>query len=69
MEILCFEEKLGNIASDFANQCRENVILDLSTMPKRFFFPILTTLLANRIVNLIAAYSHPKRYHDVLSQD
>lgn len=69
-ELLCEEQELGDFASDFLQRRGDSVILDLSTMPKRFFFPVLTVLLeSSRIANLIATYSLPERYGKVLAED
>jgi hypothetical protein len=40
----------------------KNIILDISTFPKRFFFPILKILLQNPIKNLLVTYSTPDSY-------
>lgn len=42
---------------------KQNIIIDVSSMPKRFFFPILKVLLAtDTIENLIVTYTVPKSY-------
>lgn len=70
MELLCVEQEIGDFTSDFLQRCGDSVIVDLSTMPKRFFFPVLTLLLqSSRIVNLLATYSLPERYAKVLEED
>ncbi len=44
---------------------KKNIILDVSSMPKRFFFPILKILLLdNFIENLIVTYTVPKSYRE-----
>jgi hypothetical protein len=44
------------------NSCH-NIILDISTFPKKFFFPITKLLLQNtNIENLIVTYSIPHKY-------
>lgn len=70
MELLCLEQEIGDFASDFLSRCQENVVVDLSSMPKRYFFPILTLLSrSSRIKNLVATYSKPERYGRVLAED
>ena len=39
-----------------------NIILDISTFPKRFFFPILKILLQTKLTNLLISYTNPKSY-------
>ena len=70
IELLCVEQEIGDFVADFLQRCGENVIVDLSSMPKRFFFPVLALLLqSNRIINLIATYSQPERYGAILAED
>lgn len=70
MDLLCFEQEIGDFVADYLQRCHDSVIVDLSAMPKRFFFPILTLLSqSSRIKNLIATYSQPERYGKVLAED
>jgi hypothetical protein len=39
-----------------------NVIVDISTLPKRFFFPIIRILSTSNIQNFIVTYSTPEKY-------
>ena len=42
-----------------------SIVLDITSLPKRFFFPILKTLLLNdRVQNLLLTYSSPASYAD-----
>lgn len=51
-----------HLADQMENQCT-SVILDVSSLPKRFFFPILKKLKkSNKIQNLIVTYTSPQRY-------
>jgi hypothetical protein len=56
--------KIG--VDSFLGHSSGNIILDVSSLPKRFFFPILRLLLNSRdkVKNLIATYAVPERYHD-----
>ena len=59
-----------NLASEICNQLRSDVILDVSTMPKRFLFPLLTLLCeyeAPRFRNLLITNSAPLRYGEQIS--
>jgi hypothetical protein len=50
-------------AISFANVPNENVILDVTSLPKRFFFPTLRVLLQSPLVrNLIVTYTFPGAY-------
>ncbi|MEZ6127804.1 MAG: hypothetical protein R3C59_03920 [Planctomycetaceae bacterium] len=56
------------LAIGLAEESPPNVILDVSAMPKRFFFPILTHLCeASQIENLVVTNTSPLRYGDVMS--
>ncbi len=64
------EGDLNNLIATLAEGCPANAVLDVSTMPKRFFFPLLTVCCeSNRIQNLVVANTSPIRYGDVLSGD
>lgn len=53
---------VGAIES-FLNQSDGHVILDISSLPKRIFYPCLKLALANpKVKSLIAAYSCPESY-------
>lgn len=56
---------------EFIDASDGNLILDISSLPKRFFFPCLKLALASpKIRNLISAYSIPLRYtSDTLASD
>jgi len=59
------------IADEFAQMCGAHVILDISSFPKRFFFPFIKRLLANSAVEtLLATYTLPVSYaKDTLAED
>ncbi len=68
--LLCAEHDVINLAFELADGCHPNVILDITTMPKRFFFPLLAALSeSDRIKNLIATNTAPVRYGEVLAED
>ncbi len=46
----------------FVSETNGNIMLDISTMPKRFFFPILKVILKSQINNLIVTYTKPDHY-------
>lgn len=39
-----------------------NIIVDISTFPKRFFFPIIKLLINSKVENLLITYSTPEKY-------
>lgn len=50
---------------EFLDQANENVFLDISCFPKRYFFLILKLLLRDeRISNLVVLYSIPDKYYE-----
>lgn len=56
--------KLDRLSNEI-NSLGESVILDLSSMPKRFFFPILRKLVINiDVKNLLITYTSPDSYTD-----
>ena len=59
-------EKTGDTIQwieDFIAQAAPNVIVDITSFPKRFFFPIIKKMLKNdRIENLVITYTVPKAY-------
>ena len=59
-------ETLGEISTEvtsFISSAGPNVILDVSALPKRFFFPILRTFLGTKsISNLLVTYGVPSTY-------
>lgn len=59
-------DEIVSIAKDFLATSGPNVILDVTSMPKRFFFPILKILMNKRAEfdNLIVTYSFPESYLD-----
>ena len=68
--LLCDEHDVINLAYELADACHPNVVLDITTMPKRFFFPLLTALSESvKVKNLIATNSAPVRYGKVLADD
>lgn len=55
--------QIVEIVDDFIRSSGDTIVLDVSAMPKRFFFPILKTLLARKQVqNLLVSYSLPGSY-------
>ncbi|MCY2990862.1 MAG: hypothetical protein NTY19_23745 [Planctomycetota bacterium] len=60
-----FHGRIVDATDSFAAGAGSNVIIDISALPKRFFFPMIRRLLsAGSIENLIATYSVPDRYAD-----
>ncbi len=64
-EILLIEQygKILSCIEDFISDSEPNIILDITSLPKRFFFPILKILIRNNDVeNLMITYTVPKMY-------
>ena len=54
-----------NAAYDFVTRGGPNIIVDISSLPKRFFFPILKRVLnVGSAKNIIATYTVPEKYTD-----
>ena len=64
---------LDTVASEvgsFLGRSSPHVLLDISSMPKRWFFPAIRFLMADdRVQTLIAAYASPDRYGPQLAYD
>jgi hypothetical protein len=70
LPLLCDEEKIIEFAQHVASNCSPDIVLDVSTMPKRFFFPLLTVLQeARRLQNIVVTYTVPEQYGEVLAED
>ena len=67
------DDSIVTTARTFAISAGENVMVDISTFPKKFFFPIVKVLLGaagSGIKNLIATYTRADRYpHSKLAED
>ena len=59
-------EKTGDLIEwieNFISLAGPNIIVDISTLPKRFFFPIIKKLIkANSVSNLVVGYTAPRAY-------
>lgn len=63
--------KIVEAADQFVASASEDVVLDISSLPKRFFFPLLRRLLgAGSVRTLAVTYTEGARYGDIpLSED
>ncbi|CCQ90689.1 conserved hypothetical protein [Nitrospina gracilis 3/211] len=63
-----FEDPITPIFAEidqFIGNCNGNILLDISSFPKRYFFPIVKKLLqsdASKVDNILIAYTAPKSY-------
>jgi hypothetical protein len=71
VELFSSDAVIVGLIQDIIARGTKNVILDISCMPKRFFFPFLKLLIkATSVENLIAAYAVPEAYHrGMLAED
>lgn len=54
---------IKQFVSKIISDGHRHIVVDISTLPKRFFFPIIRLLLKEeQVVNLVATYSIPLRY-------
>lgn len=68
--ILCREESLVTLAKETLSSCSENLIVDISAMPKRFFFTLLAVASeSSSFENIVITYTTPERYGDSLAED
>ena len=69
-ELFANASEIVALVDQFASICGPNVIIDISTFPKRFFFPFVKRLLSNgRVQTLVATYTLPVRYSTSLAED
>lgn len=62
MELMSELFRIGSFATR-AEAASPSIILDITSLPKRFFFPILRTLtLSSRTKNLLVTYTSPATY-------
>lgn len=70
LELFCREEILIRYCRDAVNALGECVIIDISSLPKRVFFPLLTCLLQDcKARDVVVSYTIPTGYSGVLSED
>ena len=70
MELMESSQDLGPWIDDFIQNSSKNIILDISTFPKRFFFQIIKKLVnSTKIKNLQVTYTVPQEYEKQISFD
>ncbi len=61
--VLAADNAITLLAEELVERSNRNVLLDVSTMPKRFFFPLLAELcLSPHVENLLVANTAPAAY-------
>ncbi len=64
------EADIVKTAEDFLAISGTNVLLDITALPKRMFFPFIKRILqSTQVENLLITYSIPASYADVLAED
>jgi hypothetical protein len=62
-ELLLADSQLYSDIGNFLNEGVPDLIIDISCLPKRFFFPLVKlAILDDRIKNLIITYTRPEKY-------
>ncbi len=70
VDLLCREEDLIRAIRDCLSPCGPNLVLDISSMPKRFFFPLIALAIrSGNFENILVSYSSPKSYGEPLAED
>ena len=70
IELLCREGELVRTFQSCLKKCGPNLIVDISSMPKRFFFPLISLALRSGIhENIVAVYASPLKYGETLAED
>jgi hypothetical protein len=71
INLFCSLQQLFDLIDPFFAGCSEDLIIDTSSFPKRFFFPIVKRAkLSGRFRNLMLMYTVPQIYTmDALSED
>lgn len=62
-KLLQSAKTLQTMISEILHSASENVVLDISTLPKRFFFPMTRWILQqDHVKNLVVTYTRPETY-------
>ena len=70
VQLLADFDSITEQLNAFLNIASPDIILDISTMPKRWFFPILKLLIRDdRVQNLVITYASPMHYAETLSEN
>jgi len=70
IELLCRETKLISACLQRLKLSKQNIIIDISSMPKRFFFPLVALALrSGNFENVMVTYTSPAKYGDPLAED
>jgi hypothetical protein len=72
LELMTENHRIMAIAQTIEQSASESVMLDITSLPKRFFFPLLRYLeQSSRVRDLVITYTSPAQYleEDVLSED
>src|SRR6185312_9754117 len=65
MPLFSSDEQIVTTVYFFDASATENIILDITSIPKRFFFPFVHRLLGSpKVRNLVVTYTSPNQYHD-----
>jgi hypothetical protein len=55
-------QEIVESTNKFLDTCSGSIIIDISTFPKRFFFPMIKILMSYKLENLVVTYSTPEKY-------
>lgn len=70
LDLLCRSSEIVDCANRFVQSATGNLIIDLSSFPKRFFFPILKIIMRSADAhNLIVTYTLPEGYGSELASN
>ncbi len=70
IDVLCREEELITACRKCLGTSGKNLIIDISSMPKRFFFPLIALAIRSCAhENILVAYSSPLKYGELLAED
>jgi len=63
MELLCADYEIVQLAESISFRHPKNVIFDITSFPKRYFFPLIKLLSQDdTIENIIITYTQPEKY-------
>lgn len=70
-DLLCTNNVIVELIESFLAKCGDNLIIDVTCLPKRFFFPLIKLCIRNtNVKNLLITYGKPLEYTDKeLSED
>lgn len=70
VDLIADLDTMEDVVNDFVGQAGKHIVLDITTMPKWWFFPVIRMLMNHPdVADLLVTYASAVRYGDQLSSD